>query len=105
MIVVRLFLTMPQICLQSVTVVFPDHTHLLFLFVDLVYKLARIFGFYNFSAQFIKIISHFKKIGYNNNVLQQTTCFVVNPITVGNCAFLFNCMPVGQTSDSRTVLT
>ena len=27
----RLFLAMPQGCLQFVTVVFPDHTHLLFL--------------------------------------------------------------------------
>ena len=41
------------------------------------------------SAQFIKIISHYKKIGYNINVLQQTACLVVNPITVGNFAFLF----------------
>ena len=30
-IVVWLFLTMPQVCLQFVMVVFPDHTHLLFL--------------------------------------------------------------------------
>ena len=34
------------------------------------------------------IISHYKKIGYNINVLQQTACLVVNPITVGNFAFL-----------------
>ena len=27
----RLFLTVPQGCLQFVIVVFPDHTHLLFL--------------------------------------------------------------------------
>ena len=32
-------------------------------------------------------------------------CLVVNPITVGNFAFLFNCTPVGRTSDSITVLT
>ena len=30
-IVVWLFLTMPRVCLQFVSVVFPDHTHLLFL--------------------------------------------------------------------------
>ena len=42
-------------------------------------------------------ISHYKKIGYNINVLQQTACLVVNPITVGNFAFLFNCTPVGRT--------
>ena len=54
---------------------------------------------------FIKIISHYKKIGYNINVLQQTVCLVVNPITVGNFAFLFNCTPVGRTSDSMMVPT
>ena len=46
-----------------------------------------------------KVSSHYKKIGYNINVLQQTACLVVNPITVGNFAFLFNCTPVGRTSD------
>ena len=72
---------------------------------DLVYKLKKIVGSNNFSAQFIKIVSHYKKIGYNINVLQQTACLVVNPITVGNFAFLFNCMPVGRTSDSMMVPT
>ena len=72
---------------------------------DLVYKLKKIVGSNNFSAQFIKIISHYKKIGYNLNVLQQTACLVVNPIMVGNFAFLFNCTPVGRTSDSMTVPT
>ena len=72
---------------------------------DLVYKLKKIVGSNNFSAQFIKIISHYKKIGYNINVMQQTACLVVNPITVGNFAFLFICTPVGQTSDSMTVPT
>ena len=72
---------------------------------DLVYKLKKIVGSNNFSAQFIKIISHYKKICYNINVLQQTACLVVNPITVGNFAFLFNCTPVGRTSDSMMVPT
>ena len=72
---------------------------------DLVYKLKKIVGSNNFSTQFIKIISHYKKIGYNINVLQQTACLVVNPITVGNFAFLFNCTPVGRTSDSMMVPT
>ena len=44
---------------------------------DLVYKLKKIVGSNNFSAQFIKIISHNKKIGCNINVLQQTACLVV----------------------------
>ena len=63
---------------------------------DLVYKLKKIVGSNNFSAQFIKIISHYKKI-CNINVLQQTACLVVNPITVGSFAFLFNCTQVGGT--------
>ena len=62
---------------------------------DLVYKLMKIVGSNNFSAQFIKIISQLKKIGYNTNVVQQTASLVVNPITVVNFAFLFNCTPVG----------
>ena len=72
---------------------------------DLVYKLKKIVGPNNFSAEFIKIISYYKKICYNINVLQQTACLVVNPITIGSFAFLFNCTPVGWTSDCMTVLT
>ena len=72
---------------------------------DLVYKLMKIVGSNNFSAQFIKIISHYIKIGYNINVLQQTACLVVNPIMVGNFAFFFNCTPVSRTSDSMMVPT
>ena len=59
-----------------------------------VYKLKKIVGSNIFSAQFIKIIVYYKKIGYSNNVLQHTVCLVVNPITVGSFAFLFNCTPV-----------
>ena len=44
-------------------------------------------------------------IVYNINVLQQTACLVVNPITVGNFSFLFNCTPVGRTSASMMVPT
>ena len=72
---------------------------------DFVYKLKKIVGSNHFSAQFIKLVSHYKKDGYNINVLQQTDCLVVNPITFGNFAFLFNCTPVGGTSDSMMVTT
>ena len=70
-----------------------------------MYKLKKIVGVNSFSAQLIKIISHYKKIGYNINVFQQTACFVVNPIMVGSFAFLFNCTLVGMTSDSMMVPT
>ena len=74
-------------------------------YCDLVYKLKKIVGSNNLSAQFIKIISNYKKIGYNINVLQQTACLVVNPITVGNFAFLFNCTQAGRASDYMLVPT
>ena len=67
---------------------------------DLVYKLKNIVGSNIFSAQLI-----YKKIGYNINVLQQTACLVVNPVTVGNFAFVCNCKPVGRTPDSKMVPT
>ena len=72
---------------------------------DLVYKLKRTVGPNNFSAWFIKMIFHYKKIGYNINLLQQTACLVVNPITIANFAFLFKCTQVGRTSDSMMVPT
>ena len=65
------------------------------IYGDLMYKLKKIVGSNNFSAQFIKIISHYKKIGYKlmycNRLHARTACLVVNPITVGNFAFPFNC--------------
>ena len=72
---------------------------------DLVYKLKKIVGSNIFSAQFIKIISHYKKIGNYIYVLQQTACLVVYPFTICNFAFLFNCTPVGPNSDSMMVPT
>ena len=56
---------------------------------DLVYRLKKIVGTNNFSAQIIKISSHSKRIGYNIKVLQQTVRVVVNPIMVGNFYFAF----------------
>ena len=72
---------------------------------DLVFNLKKIVDSNIFSAQIIKIIFQYKNIGYNINVLLQTTYLVVNPKKVGNFAFLFNCTPVGWTSDSMTVPT
>ena len=63
---------------------------------DLVYRLKKIIGSNNCSAHLIKRISHYKKIGYNINLLQQTECLVLKPITVGNFAFLFNLFAGGS---------
>ena len=48
---------------------------------DLVYKLKKTVPTNTFFVQFITIISYYKKIGYNINILQQAACLVVNPIT------------------------
>ena len=50
-------------------------------------------------------VYHYKKIGNNINVLKQTAYLVVNPITVGNFTFLFNCTSAGQTLDFTMVPT
>ena len=49
-----------------------------------MYKLKSIVGFNNFGSLFIQIISQNGKKDYNINVLQETVCSMVNPITVGN---------------------
>ena len=67
-----------------------DFRNLSHMVTKCIIRLKKIVGSCNFSAHFIKMISHYKNIGYNINVLQQTVCLVVNPITVGNFAFLFN---------------
>ena len=43
---------------------------------------------------------HYIRIGYNINVMRQSACLVINPITVDSFASLYNCTPVGRASDS-----
>ena len=52
----------------------------------LMYKFIKIVCRSDFSDQFKKIIIRYKRIGYNMNVMRQTACLVVNPITVNNFA-------------------
>ena len=52
------------------------------------------------ALNFVK--SFFTKTGYNINVIRQTACMVVNPITVNNFASLFDCTPAGRASDTMT---
>ena len=42
----------------------------------------------------------YKRIGHNLNVMRQSVCLVINPITVDGYVALFNCTPVDQASDS-----
>ena len=72
---------------------------------DLVYKFKRIVGKTNFSDHFKKIVKRYIRVGYNLNIMRQSACLVLNPITVYSYGFLFNCTTVGQASDSMTALT
>ena len=72
---------------------------------DLVYKFNRIVGKPNFSDQFKKKVKRYIRVGYNLDIMRQSACLVLNPITVYSYGFLFNCTTVGQASDSMTSLT
>ena len=49
---------------------------------------------------FEKIIIRHKRIGYDLNVMRQSACLVINPITVKNIAALYYCTPVDRASAS-----
>ena len=66
---------------------------------DLVYKFNRIVGKPHFSDQI------YIMVGYIFDVIRQSACLVLNPITVYSYGFFFNCMTVGQASDSMTAQT
>ena len=66
---------------------------------DLVYKFKRIVGKPN------NIVKRYIRGGYNLNIMRQSACLVLNPITVYSYGFFFNCTTVGQASDSMTALT
>ena len=66
-------------------------------------KMAVVSDFKN--AGFRKIITRYRRIGYNLNVMRQSACLVFNPIMVDNYAAFFNCTPVGRASDSMMAPT
>ena len=59
----------------------------------------------NFSDRFRGIVGRYIRVGYNLDIMQQSACLVLNPITVYGHGFLFNCTTVGQASDSVATLT
>ena len=67
---------------------------------DLAYKFKKLIGSKDFSFQFRKIITRYRRIGYNLNVMRQSACLVFNPVMVDNYAAFFDCTPVGRASDS-----
>ena len=73
---------------------------------DLVCKFKKLIRRNEYSFQSRKIIiTHYRSIGYNLNVMQQSACLVFNPIMVDNYAAFLNCTPVGRASDSMMTPT
>ena len=59
----------------------------------------------DFADQFRKIIIRHKRICYDLNVMRESACLVVNPITADNFAALSNCTPVDRVSESMMAPT
>ena len=59
----------------------------------------------DFYDLFRKIILRYKRIGYNLNVMRQSACLVIKPVTVDGYAALFKCTPVDRASDSMMAPT
>ena len=72
---------------------------------DLGYKFKKLIGRNDISFQFRKIITRYRRISYNLNVMLQSACLVFNPIMVDNYVIFFNCSPVGRASDSMMAPT
>ena len=51
-------------------------------YADLVYKFKRIVGKPNFSDQLKKIVKRYIRVGYNLDIMRQSACLVLNPMTV-----------------------
>ena len=58
-----------------------------------------------FPFKFRKILTLYRRIGYNLNVMRHFACLVFNPIMIDNYAGFFNCTPVGRASDSMMAPT
>ena len=72
---------------------------------DLVYKFKKLIGRNDFSFQFRKIITRYRRTGYNLNVMRHSACLVFNQIMVDGYAAFFNCTPVGRASHSMMTPT
>ena len=57
------------------------------------------------SDQFKTIIICYKRFGNNINIMRQSACLVLNPVTANNFASLFNCTQGGRASDSMMAPT
>ena len=65
------------------------------LYSDLVYKFKKLTGRNDFSVQFRKFITRYRRRGYNFHVMRNSA-LVINPIMFDNYAAFFYCTRVGR---------
>ena len=70
----------------------------------MVIYFKRIVGKPYFSDQLKKIIKSYKKWNMDMDIMRQSACLVVNPVSVNSYGFLFYFSTVGQASDSMKAL-
>ena len=89
----RLFLTVPQGCLQFVIVVFPDHTHLLFLKIVMVFDFYLLFfgvGSKTFVLEVITLSSSEDCVlTVFNSGFATADCTIFEKVTSGVCSTIF----------------
>ena len=71
---------------------------------DLVYKFKRIVGKPGFGDRFRGIVKRYTRVGYGLDVVRQSACLVLDPITVCGYGFLFGCRMVGRALGSVMAL-
>ena len=82
-----------------------SYTSVAFLKSVSIYKLIKTDDTGNFSAQFIEILSHYKKDRFKHYSIAKNACLVFNPFMVGSFSFLFNGTPECQASECLIVPT
>ena len=70
----------------------------------LVCGFERVVGKPNFGDRFRKIVECYIRVGYGLDVVRQSACLVLGPVTVCGCGFLFGCATVGRASGSVAAL-
>ena len=69
------------------------------------YKFKKLIERNDFSFKFRKIITRYRRIGYNLIDMRQSASLVFNPVMVDGYAAFFNCTPVSRMSDSMIAPT
>ena len=97
MMVERLFLAMPRGCLQFVIVVFPDHTHLLFLIASLSVKLKNYYNIHISETGPALLLHVHQYIAFFLQHLHQWSCRTLQSTILDGCSNNTGCPRKNET--------